>query len=281
LKATDQSELWRVCEALGKLRAAEAVPRLIELLEDEVTGVDSAAATALGQIGDLRVLTPLIEQLKKHKSSVYSVIAALYHFGERAVLPLTEVLFDADAGKVHDLALMELGMLKDQRANRHILRYLDTLSNSTSKLPAISALGKLKAEEAVAGITELFHTATDFDIRYGASVALAEIGSRQAFEALLRELKHGTAENQHAAALAFGNMEHIEDIEPLLNALKNSSPDIRSAIAVSLGNLRDRRALMALEEALNDTDENTRHYAQVGIDKINQIDWREAGTATE
>lgn len=282
LNVSHQRELWRVCEALGKLRAVDAVPRLIELLEDEVTGVDSAAATALGQIGDPRALMPLIEQLKKHKSSVYSISAALYHYGEKVVLPLTEVLFDADAEKVHDLALMELGMLKDQRAIRHILRYLDTLPNTINKCAAITALGRLKAEEAVSRIAEIFRTATDFDIRNSSSAALAEIGNRQAIESLLRELDGGTAENQHAAALAFGQLKHIQDIEPLLNALKNGSPNIRSAIAVSLGNLRDRRAITALEEALNDTNKNTRRYAQIGLDKINETNrCQKSNSATE
>ena len=272
LNATNQTELWRVCEALGKLHAVNAVPRLIELLADEEAGVDSAAATALGRIGDARALEPLIEQFKKHKPSVYAISAAFSYFGEEAVMPLAGVLFDDNTKPVHDLALMELGFIGDARAIDPIMSYLDSTQDTVSKRAAITALGQLKAEKAVSRIAELFRTATDFDIRYSSSMALAEIGNRQAFETLVLELEHGTPERQHDAALAFGQMEHVENIEPLLNALKTGSTSIRSAIAVSLGNLCDRRAIPALREALNDSDENTRRYAQDGLDKISTID---------
>ena len=272
LNGTNQAELWRICEALGKLGAVDAVPRLIELLANDGAGVDSAAATALGQIGDTRALEPLVQQFKKHTSSVYSISAAFYRFGEKAVIPLTEVLFDVNAKTVHDLALMELGMIGDKRAVDPIMRYLDSVQDTGGKRSAITALGRLKAEQAVPMIAELFEAATDFDTRISSSMALAEIGDHQAFAVLVRELEIGSPENQHDAALAFGQMERVEDIEPLLNALKNGSANVRSAIAVSLGNLRDSRAIPALQEALHDLDEDTRRYAQVGLDKISGVD---------
>jgi HEAT repeat protein len=272
LNVTNQTELWRICEALGKLGAVDAVPRLIELLADDEAGVDSVAATALGQIGDTRALEPLIEQFIKHKPSVYSISAALHHFGEKAVIPLTGVLFDNNAKTVHDLALMELGMIGDKRATDPIMRYLASAEDTGGKRAAITALGRLKAEQAVPIIAEFFEAATDFDTRISSSMALAEISNHQAFAVLVRELENGSPENQHDAALAFGNMESVENIEPLLNALKNGSANVRSAIAVSLGNLRDSRAIPALREALHDSDEYTRRYAQVGLDKISGTD---------
>lgn len=123
LNVTNQTELWRVCQGLGKLRAVDAVPRLIELLEDDDAGVDSVAATALGQIADTRALEPLIEQFKKHKPSVYSISAAFSYFGAEAVMPLTDVLFDDIAKPVHDLPLIVLGSFGDDRAIDPILRY--------------------------------------------------------------------------------------------------------------------------------------------------------------
>jgi HEAT repeat protein len=88
----------------------------------------------------------------------------------------------------------------------------------------------------------------------------------------LDELRHGTPENQHAAALAFGEMKTIDDIEPLLTEFRNASPRIRSAIAVALGNLQDIRAIPALTEALNDPDKATRQYAQLSLQKINGVE---------
>jgi HEAT repeat protein len=272
LHVASQSELARACEALGKLRAVEAVERLIELLEHEDNAVDSYAARALGRIGDRRALMPLIEQFKQHKTSVYAVSAALFQFQEHAVGPLIDVLFDDGARQVHDLALMNLGMLQDSRAIEPIMRYLDNAQDAASKCHAMTALGQLQAEQAVQRIAELFCAAVDSDMRGSAAMALGNIGNEDAFRILLDELRHGTPENQHAAALAFGEMKTIDDIEPLLTEFRNASPRIRSAIAVALGNLQDIRAIPALTDALNDPDKATRQYAQLSLQKINGVE---------
>jgi HEAT repeat protein len=48
---------------LGKQKASEAVPVLINLLGDEVLAVGHAAAEALGEIGDIQALAALVEIL--------------------------------------------------------------------------------------------------------------------------------------------------------------------------------------------------------------------------
>ncbi|KLU62174.1 hypothetical protein CEB3_c15380 [Peptococcaceae bacterium CEB3] len=57
----EQDSLIRAgaCEALGGLGRKDAVPRLIECLEDEVSGVKKAAVQALVSLGDRRALVPL------------------------------------------------------------------------------------------------------------------------------------------------------------------------------------------------------------------------------
>lgn len=266
LNSESQEERRSVIQALGRLKAVDAVERLIALLDDdEIAGT---AAEALGKIRDLSALMPLIDLLKKHKPSVYSVSAALNAFGEHAVLPLSAVLLDNTAHRVHDLVLMELWMIGDKRAIEPISAFLQASHDKKLKSNAISALGYLKAQDAVPQIAEILRSTSDYDLGSAAAMALGHIGGREAFFELVDVLEHGEFETQHHAALAFGQMGSVEDIQPLLAALKHQNHYIRSAAAVSLGNLKDKRAVEALRQILDDPDEATRSFVVNALEKI-------------
>jgi HEAT repeat protein len=288
LDTDSTEELIQVCAALGNLRARQAVERLILFLDHEDIGVQSSAATALGAIGDRRALMPLINQLKQHKQSVYSVSAALYHFGRDAVLPLVDVLRDPAATHVYDLVLMELSMLEDRRAIKPVLELLNSTllvvkaerSPSLRLLAAseeseitygsIVTLGNLKAQEALEPISKVLFQTRDFSMRQVAAHAIAQIGSQDALKVLISAIEHGTHEVQQAAVLAFGAMEGTQALQPLLTVLSHANPNLRSSAAVSLGNLRAKQAVDALRSALNDPDEGTRYYASDALQKIEQ-----------
>lgn len=62
LRATTEKDSLiraKACEMLGNMGRKEAVPRLMELLEDDVAGVKEMAAQALGKLGDERALSDL------------------------------------------------------------------------------------------------------------------------------------------------------------------------------------------------------------------------------
>jgi hypothetical protein len=60
-----ENESWinrcRVCQALGKLKDARAIPALVETLDDDDRNVRWRAAEALGDIGNPIVFFPLIK----------------------------------------------------------------------------------------------------------------------------------------------------------------------------------------------------------------------------
>ena len=58
-----ERERIKACRALGRLARDEAVPLLLEGLEDEAWVVRSQAAVALGRIGDGRAVRPLEQAL--------------------------------------------------------------------------------------------------------------------------------------------------------------------------------------------------------------------------
>jgi HEAT repeat protein len=270
LDSTDNQERYRVIEALGKLKATQAVEKFIAFLQDDT--VDGVSATALGKIRDLRALMPLIALLKANKPSVYSASTALYHFGEQAVEPLIEVLFDMNAQKIQDLAIMELGFIGDKRAIEPLLKVLESTNDPKIKCSAVITLGTLKAQQAIEPISKILYETNDGDIRWSCSMALGKIGGKQAFDVLVHALENGTSGVQHNVALAFGEMGNVEEIEPILTAMKHSDQNVRSAIAVSLGNLRDKRAVDALRAALNDADATTRNFVADALQKIKNQD---------
>lgn len=105
LKSPDWRERRKAAFELGKVKAAEAMGPLLELLGDENEKVCGVAARALGRIGDRRVLAPLIERLEDESSYVRASAAkALGYLGDtRSVKPLERALTD-DSGEVRKAA---------------------------------------------------------------------------------------------------------------------------------------------------------------------------------
>jgi HEAT repeat protein len=88
----------KACAALARLKATQAAPAIIPLLEDENERVRSDAADALGELGDLRAVEPLICALQNEGwehdwSTNRRVVQALGKLGDpRAREALDEVL---------------------------------------------------------------------------------------------------------------------------------------------------------------------------------------------
>jgi len=85
--------------ALGELRAVEALDRLVLTLDDDHDNLAQYAAAALGKIGDLRALKPLL-RIAAH-STCYSTkkaaAEALGALGAPALEVLDQVAADAQA----------------------------------------------------------------------------------------------------------------------------------------------------------------------------------------
>ncbi len=92
LAILNDSELdWRrehCVRALGLLRSFEAVPTLLNCLQDEASNVRGRAATALGRLGAEQAVLPLIEVLRDEASDVRgSSAAALGRVASETYIP--------------------------------------------------------------------------------------------------------------------------------------------------------------------------------------------------
>ena len=145
-------------QALVEIGTEHVVEELIDLLKYENTRangsqvqVRAVAAYALGEIGDIRAVEPLIEALEEKDLDLYSTVTiALAEIGdERAVEPLIEALKD-DNWYVRQCSARALGIIGDERAVKPLNEALkdDDESVRESVSIALKEFGEDKARVA-------------------------------------------------------------------------------------------------------------------------------------
>lgn len=94
LDDVDKDVRIEAIRSLGYLRSGEAVPHLMEKLEDKNVDIRRSAAWSLGRIGDVRSLDSLLELLRDPDNEVrFNAIVSLGKLlDQRAVLPLLKMV---------------------------------------------------------------------------------------------------------------------------------------------------------------------------------------------
>lgn len=132
---------FQVVRELAKRNEPQSVEVLLMATKDSDLAVSYAAVEALGNLGNRKVILPLIE-LVNHNVHAIAVVKALGSLGDRqATLPLIEIL-----SKV----------------------------SGTFRLEIIKALGNLKDNRAIEPLTMLLRS-PDLKVRWAAVVALAAL----------------------------------------------------------------------------------------------------------
>ncbi len=235
-----------------------AVPQLLTILTEKdpkdatkfKNDVDarSGAAEALGKIGDVRAVQPLIDTLKTDTPTVQRVaIGAI-------------ALIAAPSGEA---ALMQA--IKDKNAD------------AEARLQAASGLGKIASPAAVETLVTSLND-PDLKMRSAAVAALAHAGrptlngptQPQALQALIAALSNSSDNIRTGAANALTRVAAPEADTALIAALKNENndSDLRGAAATALGFPHNRAAVPSLIGALSDKDGDVRDVAQSALVQI-------------
>jgi len=132
------------------------------------------AAEALGRIGDLRAVEPLILALEDSAAEVRWVTArSLGMLGDRqAVKPLLKALEDEERW-VRQGAAWALGEIRDPGAVEHLLRALSDAKKGV-RMSAAEALGKI-GDTRAAGPLRTAREDDEFEVRSAARTALRAI----------------------------------------------------------------------------------------------------------
>lgn len=247
-----------------KMLAKKDIEGLIKALRHKEANVRAKAAKALGNVGDMRAVEPLITALNDNDSRVEKATTeALLKIGSPAVEPLLITLRDTEKS-VRKAAAKVLGNLRDARAVMPLINALNDKDWDVCKCAA-KALESSGDQNALGNLIRYYLSIVlnndDFEKREYATIKLAKIGM-PAFEALTTILKDSRCDFARTeAAKAVGMIGDNRAVEPLIQILQKtpfefldlggrliSKDDMCKEVAIALGKIGDHRAIKPLIE---------------------------------
>jgi HEAT repeat protein len=214
LKSKDDYVRMDAIQALGALKATEAVPPLMELALDDASSpqVNRRSVAALGDIGDARAVPVLLKALYKQRGNQTFASEAsfsLYQIGKPSVSALLKVVQGEDADLIGwarrrdvDAAVLMVqatDVLKDfaaPEAEPALLKKLtfqnpDVQMQWYGRMFAANGLGRLRAQAAVQPLMGMVDE-NEPAPRAEFARDLVLIGNREALPALLKAATRGT-----------------------------------------------------------------------------------------
>ena len=199
LDSPDAARRAEAAVALGRARAAAAIPKLYAMLDDPDEAAQWQATVALGAIGE-PALPRLIDGLNLEKERArWKAESALKMIGTAAVPALVEALRDRRC-RVRQSAAFLLGELADPRS--------------------IEPLAAAMADK-------------DEDTRWKAATSLAKFGPK-ATKAALEQLRAESIECRRCAAWVFQTTLDPEAVPELIAALRDADEQVRWKAAIAL-----------------------------------------------
>jgi len=276
---------------------------LLEALEGEYFTVRAGAAKALGRIGDVKAVQPLLKLLKDPEDEVrIAACLALGLFKNSSTFDeITNVLLDDKKIEVRQAAAKALGYTQHPAALPYLMEALrdsfwwyEREQQAGDLLTAIEKMGSAAVEPLVTALKD-----NEGAVRKYAALILGRIGDARALEPLgmaLYDLHHEVGKVSAEALVKFGTasfeilveaMEHPEmwirihsiDVLPkvreprvalvLLEMLKDPEREVQRHVIDAMGELKDQRTLPALQEIMaNRADRELHGLAKAAIEKI-------------
>lgn len=228
---------------IDKLKAKKDVKGLIKALEYRSSGqIRAEAAQGLGEIKDRAALRPLIAILTDEDQDVRKASAdALGAIGDSEAASALIKSLEDKVEDVRQTAATALGRL-DAHAVKPLLAALKNGSQRV-RWGAAVALGEIGNPTAIRPLIEQVGVNRNDDyVRQAVSVALGRFGP-VAVEILSDSLKHKDWGMRAGAADAVGIIGDAQSVRPLLDVLQDEHPKVRKAVAKALVNLYRSSAL--------------------------------------
>lgn len=259
---------------------------------DDLTGVDAdrlaeavaAASEAIGDSGlDPDADAEAIAALQTAAEGLHDAIEAAEEFDDLTTRDQlrAEGFFDVlghykdfpvewAALKEHEqqgnteMVLLALEKLDSEFLERHCMESLTRMNDETAfepvharaqkrDRPAIEALGKMAADDAVETLTEYVSEASNPQLQKVTFTALGEIGASKAVQPLADQLAADNDEVRPLAARALGMIGDTRAIRPLADTLQTDTDDsTRAAAAWALRQIGTREALEHAARATTD-----------------------------
>ncbi len=239
-------------------------PHLVRIWSRE-SEIREAAANALGDIGDLRAVDPLVEAILIGDSRVrFVAIKALGKLGSpQAVNPLMIAITDEDS-IVRQAAADALVQIDNLGVAHHIANLRD--QNSNVRLAAVRSIEEAGDSRAAGS---LFVSLLDEDkrVRDAAIKVLNKFGD-VIIPPLVSALHDDDNNIREEGVRALGEVRDPRVIDPLIIALKDRNYHVRHEAVRTLGRLKAQRAVNSLIESLWDEEQEVRIVAIEALENI-------------
>ena len=260
---------WLKVELLEEVRSDDAIPGLLELVEDSDSDVRSSAVSALGAIGSEVAISGLLKLLEDSEYDVrWSVEEGLGNICDKAAIEglLKRELVEGSEYDVRWSAAEALGKMGNKPAIEGFLKLVED-SDSDVRRRAADALGNIGDKAAIEGLLKLVEH-SEYYVRSSAAEALGNIGDKAAIKGLLKLVEDSNSHVRLSAAHALGNIGDKAAIEELLKLVQDSDFYTRGNAAEALGNIGDKAAIEELLKLLKDSDFYTRWRAAEALGNI-------------
>lgn len=183
LKSEDPSERSREARRLGNEKVREAVPALIELLKDEVTGPRINAIVSLGKLGDESVVEPLIDILNNDPVEAARAMAAkaLSNFDNGKIKNELSKAADSGTENVRSRAVISLGKTGGDEEVKKLIEKVKSDESWCVREAALDALvdavkkGKGRRSKIKRAIKKAQRKDTDTRVKKSAEKALEKL----------------------------------------------------------------------------------------------------------
>lgn len=288
LDDADPNVRYQAIEALGKLRAADAVvkltsialsgdfylafpavdalrkigdssiaPRLVPLLQDRMTR--GLAAETLGELGDDMAVAPLVALLNSPEAPVADIASALAALYNR---------YESTYGLGQYIAELASRAI-DHPGLDNLLRAVDVADAKTLRA-IVRVLGWMEGEGVERALAKTLGEAT---ARAEVVEALVRSGSR-ATKILIEQLDSEDRQIRESVIVALGRIGDVRAVPALVKALTDD-PELLILVARSLGKIGDDQAFESLLGFIGHPDASVRQAIVSSINSIGSDRMRE------
>ena len=265
-------------EALGRIGTEEAVATLMHSLTGTPYDVQRGAARGLGHARDPVAVPRLMEVLatSEGRGLRWYIIRALGEIGDRRATTMLLEEFEDPDSDVRRWAVDALGAIKDERAVGPLLREVETIrerkyrrhDNASFEYVVMRALANTGAPEAIDPIIALLGHAHAY-VRKGAARALGLLDGERVLAALIVALNNGDSRVRQAAARSLGDLGDPRAVRPLVRTMNDRFGSVRAAVVTALGKIGGAKVKQVVGAALDDRNFDVRYAAETALKHIN------------
>ena len=258
----DPKSYFEAREILSSYIDRDKIEECILALKDKKWIVRKTAAELLGELKDIRAVTPLIESMNDPKSDVrYASLEAL----KKIIFTYFKT---SQTNKAHNENFEQHDILsrsfKETTLQNLIEQLIEALKNKVEdefiRIGIIKILKEINAVNVKDLLIELLLKDKSSLVRSEAALTLGKLKDNRALKTLIEATKY--KEIRASVAEALGEFKNVNALETLLNLLNDKSAIVRKKTVEAIVKIRDIRALEYLINCLTDNDLDVRNTAE-------------------